>query len=615
MPSSRTKYRFKHSFTTGEITPLLFDRVDFERYKNSCKKLYNAYCMSQGPVDRRPGLRFIYSLNDLGMDTSDPRVRMVPFIFNEIQAYTMVFFMHTDGSPRVVFFTGNGIITFDDPPITECPPGTPVTPTPGDVVQVILDDEWDIEGFDWSQSGDEVYIAQSGLNCRILRRYDPYCWELIDKTFTDQPADWSDEGGWPERVSFHQQRLVFAATATYRQKVWMSQAGDFDSFAISSPLLASDAVSFTLDAGSNDKIKWLSSTRILQIGTLGNEWTVQGNSSSTAITPENIIAQRQTNSGSEPVNPLNVGPTTLFLEKHGRVINEFVFDYSYDSYKTSDMSILAPHMTEYNSIEQWAYQATPNSVIWCIRDDGDLIGITYQSQHQVVGWHHHHTEGEFKACTSIPGDTREDDMWFVVKREVEGEDRYYVEKLEDIFSGESAEEGRFLDSHLIYQGAPTSTISGLDHLIGVSVGILADGTVHPNEVVAADGSITLNDEYSTILVGYDYTSEVRPVLVEAQDTQGLSAGRTQTTTNIHIDFYRTLGGFIGRVDAEGNEQEEQLPFRTPLDLTGQQVPLFTGWYKYSFPEGFSSEVDYFIRQKQPLPMTIRSVVDEVKVNN
>lgn len=605
-------FRLKHSFTSGELSPLMNDRIDFDRYKNGCRVLENAFCLTQGPAARRPGTEFIYDLNLLGLDTTDPQIRMIPFIFNETQAYSMVFFMHTDGDPRLVFGTESGLVVYSDPPITECPPGTPVTPVAGEIVMLTLPTEWEIDVFDWAQSADEMYFAQPGLNPHVIKRYDSECWELVSKTFTDQPTDWSDVDGWPERITFHQQRIVFAANAIKRQTVWMSQAGDFDSFAISSPLKDSDAITFTLDSGTQNKIVWMTAAKALNIGTIGNEWTVVGGTQ-TSITPSNILAQKQTNNGSEPNKPLTIGETSLFIERHGRTVNEFVQDQAYyDSYKTSDLSVLAPHMTEFYSITDWAYQQTPSRIVWCIREDGAIIALTYQRDHKVVGWHRHITQGEFQALTVIPGDTREDDVWVVVKREIESVDRYYVEKLADLQRPIDVTDSKYLDSFLVYDSTPVSTVSGLDHLEGLEVGVLADGMVLPARTVAS-GAISLDAEYSKIIVGLAYTSEIRPNLGDPGQNDGVALSRTQRITNLNIDFYESLGCKYGKDDSEDGETEEELPFRVPSDLTGIAVPLFTGFKKISFLEGFDDNSEYFIRQDKPLPLIIRSVVDEFEV--
>jgi hypothetical protein len=622
------KYRLKHSFTSGELSPMMDDRVDFERFKNGCKKLYNAVCATQGPGVRRPGFEFIYNLNELGLDISDSRVRTIPFIFNENQAYAMIFYMHVDGSPRMVLGTEEGLVVYGAVPITECPPGTPVTPAPGSIVTLTLPSTWDIENFDWAQTADEMHITQSGLQPYIITRFDAECWTLTKVTYNPVPVGWPEPTnptdpldswvysaaelakGWPERVTFHQQRLVYAANILRRQTVWASAAGDFTDFDYT-VTTDSSAVTFTLNSGTQNKIRWITSGKSLHVGTLGDEWTVTGNDRA-SLTPTNILAQRQTNNGSESNKPLLIGLTTMFVERHGRTINEFVYDYTYDSYKTSDMAILSTHITEKYSITDWAYQQTPDSIIWCVRSDGDLIGITYQRQHKVVGWHHHDTLGEFKAVTCIPGSTREDDVWAIVKRSIGGSEVFYVEKLSDWFKGDLAEDGRFLDSFGTYTGSPVSSVTAT-HLAGETVDILADGTVHPPVVVGTLGEVPLNNSYSTVVVGLPYVSEIRPLLTEVGGTEGTSLGRMQRITSVMIDFYKTLGCYLGRVDEEGTEFEEEIPFRTPGDITGQQVPLFTGWRDIGFPEGFDRKSEYFIRQKQPLPMTIRSVVDSVEV--
>ena len=643
-------------------------------------------CTTQGPVTRRPGFRFIYDLTSIGLDIADPQVREIPFVFNELQAYAMIFFMHTDGSPRLVFGTELGLLVYSATTIIDCPSvpieeiaftgaatypiakdigadsdirvehksdaGTitamvnptdytvtinadptadelvvttaftsdgflrifsRVSVTEGDIVSLTLPAIWEIEEFDWAQSADEMYIAQSADNPHIIRRYGDECWELVSVVFTEEPVEWEGGtvgAGWPERVTFHQQRLVFAATKLNRQTVWMTQAGDFSSFAVGGTILPSDSVVFTLDSGTQNKIIWLLSSKSLNIGTIGNEWTVTG-ADRNALTPSNILAQRQTSHGGEDNKPLLVGVTTLFVERYGRVINEFVYDFNIDGYKTSDLAILSTHITESFSIKDWTYQQTPDSVVWSVREDGILLGMTYQRDHQVVGWHVHDTAGEFKTITSIPGNQREDEVWTVVKRVIEGADKYYVEKMDTQFIAKPLEDARFIDSYKEYSGIPANTFAVLDHLEGELVDVIADGTIHP-QVTVVGGQITLNNMYSNVGVGKRFISEVWPHLADIVRQDGTLVGRQQRTINLDIDFYKTLGIFIGRYDSEDGEQEEDHPFRVPGDLTGQKVPLFTGIGHITFPEGFDRAVQYFIKSHEPLPCTVRAVVDSVE---
>lgn len=671
-------------------------RLDFSRFNNGCKKLYNMVCTTQGPATRRSGFQFIYDLNRLGLDVADGRVREIPFIFNEVQAYAMIFYVHTDGNVKLVFGTDDGLVIYPGTPAPYCPTvpvdtyafdtawagdydinfnisaDTDITvihnsvvdtelvlgvdytvtinasvphtltmiqaPTADGIIEIYIKNQgaadeivtldlgpvvpkghtegaagWDIEHFDWAQSADEMYIAQEGKNPHVIRRYSSYCWELVSLTFTDQPAEWSDTLGWPGVVVFHQQRLGFAATITKRQTVWLSQAGDFNHFGQSDvSIVDSDAISFTLDSGTQNKIVWMLSGKTLNIGTIGNEWTVTG-ATRTALTPSNILAQRQTNHGSEPIKPLLVGITTLFIEKYGRVVNEFVYDYTFDSYKTSDLSVLSQHVTEQYSITDWTYQQTPDNILWSVREDGALLGITYQREHEVVGWHQHTTDGDFKAITAIPGKARADEVWVIVKRLINGTDRYYVEKLAEKFTSDDSVDAQFVDSFVQVKDTAVTVISNLEHLEGESVSILADGATHPPLTVVG-GQVELNKEHNEcVIVGLPFESEVWPELPDIPATSGSSYSREQRIINIEVDFYNTLNCFIGRYSTEDGIEMDELPFRNEGHTTGKRVPLYTGIYHMNFLEGYSRTPYYFVKQVDPLPLTLRSAVDVIEV--
>lgn len=604
----------KHNFTAGEVSPLIFGRQDFDRFKNGCRSMKNMVSLIQGPATRRSGFQYMASLSDLGLDSADPKVRLVEFIFNETQAYVLVFFKHTDGSIKMVVAVDDGLLVFPDPAPTECPSGSAWSVNPGDVFILDMPTGWDIDNFTYAQSGDNLYCAQSTLNPHVIIRYDFYCWTVDSLTFTDQPADWSSTYGWPETVTFFQQRLVFGGNKLRRQTVWCSRAGDFTHFGALAPtaLVDADAVSFTLDSGTQNKILWMQTVKQLHIGTVGNEWIVTGNGQN-AITPSSVLTQSPTNQGSQKIRPLRVGLTTLFIEQHGRVVNEFSYDYNYDSYKASDITILAPHLTEYFSISRWCYQQTPNSIVWCVREDGTLLGLTYQRQHNVVAWHVHDTDGAFIDVCSVPGINREDDLWAIVRREIEGVDQYYLEKKAQDFKGTTAEEGKFLDSFLQYEGGPALMIEGLEHLEGKEVYILSDGSVHPPRTVE-DGTIYLQDTATNVLVGLYYYSEVNPLLTDAgTDKTGTTITRIQRILELNLELYRSLGFEIGTYDIDGVEYVEEKSFRVPSDLTNTALPLFTGTYKVDGFEGSNDHAEYFIRQRQPLPLTVIGVVNRLEV--
>jgi hypothetical protein len=494
-----------------------------------------------------------------------------------------------------------------------------------DLIDTVNLVDWDIEGFDWAQNGNDLYCVQENYSPYIISRTAHDNWALNLVVFTAPPADWLAPNLWPQRVTLHQQRLVFASNNTDPQKTWLSKAGSVHDFTYGTN--DDDAFAYTLNSGSQNAINWISSGEMLFEGTLASEWSVSGSGNTTAaLTPTNKLAQRRSNKGSTAEKPLNIDTVILFLGGKGRSVYEFggAGDY-YGSYRSSDLSVLAPHLTERNYIVDWTYQQVPYSLVWCVMDNGTMIDLTYQKEHDVVGWHRHETrEGDaVLAITSIPGETREDDVWIVVRRSIDGTDYFYVEKFADTFASEESVDGRFLDSFSVYKGAATDTIvhgtGGIDleHLIGETVSVLADGTVHPEVEVLPDddGTIVLDDEYSTVVVGFNFISEVRPYLMEAPSNEGSTLGKVQKILEIRINFYRSLGVFYGRYNAEEDtEHVEELAFRVPSDNMGEAVPLYTGTRIIDFPEGYDNTPEYFIRQEQPLPLTIKSVVDVVEVD-
>jgi hypothetical protein len=657
-------FRLKRSFTSGELDSILDARVDLDRYKTGCKQLRNMYILPQGPVRRRSGMKFVADFSAIFTAVGGFQdVKIVEFSFDETQSYCIIL-VEGVTTERIYFAYNTGLIA---DPVTPTNPyyittadswsdatcdttdtdetvtmddtsrvrvGAAVTGTgiPADTVVVEVTDSTTIElnnaatatnadvslsfSYDWgfdvsemyfAQSGDIIFITQANQKPLELKRLGHDDWKIEEAYFTDQPEDWDDTNGWPTKVSFFEQRSVFASNGTKKRTLWFSESGNLYSFAVSSPQVESDACTFTLGSGQQNKIQWLSSARNLLVGTLGDEFAVSGQGS--PLSYSSISATRQTNQGGETLPPIMVGPATLFIERLGRSVVEFIYDYTYDSYKATDITMLAPHFTREYSITDWAFQQTPNGIVWCVRSDGVLLGLTYQREHKVVGWHMHTTDGTFLSVASTPNSTnREDDVWFMVKRTINGSDKYYLEKFAPEFNADDTTEAYFLDSFLEYDGVSTSTISGLGHLEGETVSILADGAVQADKVVAS-GQITLDTAATQAVVGLAYTStlQIYPLDIELKD--GTTLGRTKRITNLTVLLDNSLGMKMGR---EQDGLEEQ-PFRVPADLTGTAVPLFSGPKKCIFPEGFEEQENVFVVQEQPLPLTVLGTVEEIEI--
>lgn len=263
----------------------------------------------------------------------------------------------------------------------------------------------------------------------------------------DTPPDarnpFDGEGKYPSVVFLHQQRLGFAASDSQPLTVWLSQAGNFESMAASIPPSDDDAIEATLAATQANRIIWCQSDRSgLALGTEGGEWVLSG-ADGGAVTPSSLSFQPQTFYGAQPYLPvLRTGSGLVYLQRGGRVVREYGYNFSADRYESGDLSLLARHILRDSPVVSWAWQAEPHAVIWCVLEDGTLAGLTYMREHDVVGWHRHSTPGgKFLGVATIPGPDGNTQVWLHVERN----GVRYVERLSAFYEGGEGQEPMHLD--------------------------------------------------------------------------------------------------------------------------------------------------------------------------
>ncbi|RLC85490.1 MAG: hypothetical protein DRJ03_11500 [Chloroflexi bacterium] len=614
--------RIKKSFTGGELDPLMGARLDFTKYKNGCKKLYNMVALASGAATRRPGSKFLYDLTTGPHPPSVTNVGqvMIPVVIDAGTTAQLIMYTATDGEAYVASFVDD-VVHY--------------TQLSGDGGNSEIDpSQFTYYNIDYAQYGYDVYIAQPHhAPFYLAGNASATTWHAVVIAFNAIPPEWELE--FPETVTFHQQRSVWGGTATWPQMIWCSQtAAPHDMGQEGETAVVSDGFSFNLESNNWDKIVWMQSDKALNVGTLGHEWVVTGLGGSGPITPVvintnsgGVDAVIQTSIGSKDLKPVSISGALNFVGKYGRNIYEFQYQFSYDKYMASDKSILAGHLTKTDKIRAWAYQRAPNGVLWSVTENGNLLGCTTIPEHKVTAWHHHYLgDSCIDACVTPSWLKKQDLLYVLVLREVDGVQHTMVERLSSIWTDpqepqpweeETFSVDYYLDSYT-YHNSPGQTVTGLEHLAGREVGIWADGTTHLPRVVSAAGEITLDyDGYERVVVGLQCTSEVRPYLSDVASEEGSIFGQMQRVTALDIDFYKTIGGEIGvsYQEEDGTETEtvEDLQFRTNASSMSATIPRYTGVYHTSFMEGNDRKTEYFIRQKYPQPMTIRGIVDTVEV--
>lgn len=153
-----------------------------------------------------------------------------------------------------------------------------------------------------------------------------------------------------------------------------------------------------------------------------------------------------------------------------------------------------------------------------------------------------------------------------------------------------------------------TSVSGLDHLEGETVQVLADGASHPNRIVS-DGTITLDDYYSQVNVGLGYTARLKSNDLEGAPGTMSSQGKTKRVSKVMVNLYKSIGFQIGT-----DIKMDNIPFRTSAMPTDEAIPLFTGFKEVTFPSGWDKTKQIIIEQTQPLPLHVLSLAIEMEIN-
>jgi hypothetical protein len=273
---------------------------------------------------------------------------------------------------------------------------------------------------------------------------------------------------YPKTATYFQQRLMFANTTNNPETVYASKTGSFKNFSISSPIQDDDAVTFSLAGRQVNSVEHLVDIGKLIVLTTGGEWSIEG--SSGILKPGEINPKQYSYNGAGVLAPLVVGGNALYQQARGSIVRDLTFDYQVDGYRGNDLTIFSAHMFDGYTLYDWTYQQIPNSIVWVIRSDGALLGLTYIREHQIWGWHKHDTDGTFESVCSVPEGT-EDALYVVVNRTIGGVAKRYIERFSSRFISD-IKDAVFMDSALTYDGrhtgSTTMTITGGHTITGAT---------------------------------------------------------------------------------------------------------------------------------------------------
>ncbi len=425
----------------------------------------------------------------------------------------------------------------------------------------------------------------------------------ITRTPPEEYQPFSGAGNYPRAVGYFQGRRLFAGSENAPQTTWATRSGTESNMSRSLPPRDDDSMTLKLSSRQANVMRHIVPLSDVLLLSSSAEWRLTAGNAE-VLSPMTASYKPEGYNGASNVQPVVTGGSVVYAQDRGGHLRELLFSWEAQGYRSNDISVMVPHLTDDYIVKQLALcRATPQ-VVWVLRTDGVLLGVTYVPEHKVIAWHRHDLGGVVESICAIP-EGADDVLYMVVKRRIDGADRRYVEYLHPRRFDTQAD-AFFVDCGATYSGLPVQTVSGLDHLEGMEVAILADGGVHPPLFVDG-GAITLEAPASKIHVGLPFTSRMQTLPLAVDGVPAAGQGWLKAVNRVMLRVVRS-GGMTVQVGDDVREYPPRgdEPWGTPPALISGDVDID--------PEGgWDVWAQITVSQPDPLPLTISLMVVEAEI--
>ena len=626
----------KTNFTAGQVSPLIYGRGDLGIFENGARTLENVIIHPTGGISRRRGLRYIDKLSGAA--------RLLPFEFNTEQTYLLCFL-----NKKLRIYRDNQFISELDTPWSLAQLDTINWTQSADTLLVVHPDVapkqisrydgdvWKVEDWEYYTEEGKVYcpyynffqhkenLKPSGTSGEISLTADNEIFSAeyvgsririnegevevtsfvstkelkakVSKNLSNAniTTDWEESSfsvrrGWPNSVTFHQDRMVIGGSRSLPNRLWLSKSSDLFNFDLGEGL-DDESIEFAILSDQVNAIKSVVSARHLLVFTTGAEWMVTGQ----PLTPESIQLSRQTKVGiysASNVPPQNVDGATLFVSSSGRQIREFLFADVEQAYQAKDLTLLASEIIK--NPRDCTFHPDDN-VLYVVLEDGSVSCLTTYRTEQVTAWSKLKTDGNFLSVAAIG-----DDIYFCIQRD----NGWFIEKMED---------GWWVDCSLkLTAKTPQTHWDGLEIFNGKEVSVVADDfTLGLFQI--ENSELNLEEAASEIIVGFPYEHIIEPLPFMQESARPWPPKALRVIQGLFRiirsrSFQINIGGGYFEVPLKKMYRDQILD--APANTYNGDVELRSiGWVKDMERPIWS------IKSSVPVPFTLLSAVLEVKVKS
>ncbi len=634
------------SFNSGVMDPRLAARTDLKHFYQGADTATNVMSMPQGGLKRRPGMAYV--------DTISGQARLASFAFNVEQTYLLVFtnnnievfkdgvsqaniattyttaqlfelqwtqsadtmiLVHEDhqpaklvrGADHATWTLSN--ISFDEYPTYDydedydaitftvgtgsedaTKAGESVTVTAGSAIFASGDVGGWFEGGKGTNYGKgriTAYTSTTVVTIEVIEGWENATGNSVagSDASLEEPV-WSAAKGWPKSVTFHEGRMWFGGSKSRPQTLWGSVTNDFYNFDYGTGL-DDQGIDVTLDTDQVNAITAVFSGRHLQVFTTGGEFFLPDS----PITPAKSAVKRQTLFGSGNVPPKSIDGATFYLDRTGKALREFLFTYTEDAYTSGTVSLLASHLLT-SPVDMDALRGTSDddaNYMYIVNSDGTVAVFNTLRAQEVGGWTKWTTNGTVESVATVV-----EEVYFLVKRNINGSDVRHLEKLDS---------NTYTDANKLQTLSPASaTVTGLAHLNGEECRVRADSSVMDN-ATPASGSITLSRTATTVEVGLDYDTTIKTMPMNMDFQDGPTLTRKKRVVRVIADLYESLGVYVNGAYLADRSFGTGILDGTPAPFTGIKEKYLLGW---------DDLAQVTITQQDPVPMTVLGLAVEVE---
>lgn len=412
---------------------------------------------------------------------------------------------------------------------------------------------------------------------------------------------WNEKYGYPRTVGFFQDRLIFAGTKTQPYVLWMSKTGDYNNFSVekaSGTVTDDSAICLSFISRQQAEIKHICPASDLFVLTDSNEWIVSGGST---VTPSKCTNKAQTFRGCTEVEPISIGSRLIYVQKRSQTVRDMAYSFETDSYDGMDLTLLAKHLLRGKTIVDAAYMQDPDSRLYFVRSDGEIICLAYINDQKVYAWSHIITKGKYlSVCTVAAEET--DEVYTAVERD----GKTYIEKMEADKDSKDPKDYIMTDCSKVLTFDEPDDAASVDWITG-TVSVLADGKFF-EDVEIKEGTVTLPTKVSYMIIGYPYRMTIELPNVEIQAQNGTLQGRYKNVRTVSLRLLHTLGGSIGN----GVGRNDTIKYE---ELSDQKIRLYTGDKEITIPnQGVEKNGRVIITSSDPYPFYLAALIRGVIVS-